>query len=119
MGSESITADLPVEITANQEATEAAPLAEEIKNPERPVMTVKAETGRSYIIIGGYSTAENAEIRREAVREAGFASKMLLPGKSGKLYRVSVADFATPDEAKAALKNYKKSFGETIWVLNY
>lgn len=117
--SESNTAHVPVDDAANQEVAETVPLAEEVKTPEKPVMTIKAETGRSYIIIGGYSTAENAENRREAVREAGFASKMLLPGKSGKLYRVSVADFATPDEAKAALKDYKKSFGETIWVLNY
>lgn len=122
------SAVLTVAITET-EATEEAALSgvnqeviaevSEVVKPIELILTVEAKTGRSYIIIGGYSTSENAEVRREAVRKEGFQSKMLLPSPSGKLYRVSIADFATPDEAKAALNSYKKSFGETIWVLNY
>jgi hypothetical protein len=91
----------------------------EVAKPAEPVLTIKDKTGRSYIIVGGYSTVENAQERQDAVRKGGHDSKVLLPGRYGKLHRVSVADFATPDEAKAAINSYKKSFGETIWVLNY
>ncbi|MFD2998940.1 SPOR domain-containing protein [Pontibacter toksunensis] len=103
----------------NQEVKEevVAPV-KEVK-PVEPVLTIKEKNGRSYIIIGGYSTTENAEIIRQNARKAGYDAKTVLPGRYSKLYRVSVADFATPEEAKAAINNYKKSFGETIWVLNY
>ncbi|WP_162052492.1 HU domain-containing protein [Pontibacter pamirensis] len=97
---------------------EVAVPVKEVK-PAEPVLTINEKSGRSYIIIGGYSTTENAVVRRDAARTAGHDSKMLTPGPNSKLYRVSVADFATADEAKAVLNNYKKSFGETIWVLNY
>ncbi|MCJ8163696.1 SPOR domain-containing protein [Pontibacter sp. E15-1] len=96
-----------------------APAKVEAKQPEAPVLTINGQTGRSYIIIGGYSTNQNAELKRDAVRKEGHASKVLVPGQNSKLYRVSVADFASADEAKAALSDFKKSFGETIWVLNY
>ncbi|MHA6247779.1 HU domain-containing protein [Pontibacter sp. CAU 1760] len=92
--------------------------AEPVKEIEQPATTINDKTGRSYIIIGGYSTTQNAESRRDAVRQEGHQAKVLLPGPNSKLYRVSVADFNTPEEAKAALKNYSKSFGETIWVFN-
>jgi len=105
--------------TPSQEAINQKPTVEEAEKPKAPVLTVQDKTGRSYIIVGGYSTAENAEVRRDAARQSGQDAKILLPGRYSKLYRVSVADFATPDEAKAAIQNFKKSFGETTWVLNY
>lgn len=92
--------------------------AEPAKQIEQPVTTINDRTGRSYIIIGGYSTTQNAELRRDAVRQEGHQAKVLVPGPNSKLYRVSVADYNTPEEAKAALKNFRKSFGETIWVYN-
>ncbi|RDV14824.1 SPOR domain-containing protein [Pontibacter diazotrophicus] len=103
----------------NEEVKEEVVVPVKEVKPAEPVLTINEKSGRSYIIIGGYSTTENAAVRRDAARTAGHDSKMLTPGPNSKLYRVSVADFATADEAKAVLNNYKKSFGETIWVLNY
>lgn len=117
--SESNTVEQAAYAAAGQEDDREASVTAEVVKPKEEVLTINAKTGRSYIIIGGYSTSENAVVRREAVRKEGYDSKMLLPGQNAKLYRVSIADFATPDEAKAALKSYRKSFGETIWVLNY
>ncbi|GAA4427794.1 SPOR domain-containing protein [Pontibacter saemangeumensis] len=117
--SESSALDESAYNAVNQQVNSSEEVSDEVVKPKEEVLTINAKTGRSYIIIGGYSTSGNAEVRREAVRKEGYDSKMLLPGQNAKLYRVSIADFATPDEAKAALKSYRKSFGETIWVLNY
>ncbi|GAB3527209.1 SPOR domain-containing protein [Pontibacter brevis] len=118
-GADSAALTVLAEEQVNQEVKEEVVLpAKEVK-PAEPVLTIKEKSGRSYIIIGGYSTTENAAVRRDAARQDGHDSKTLTPGPNSKLYRVSIADFATPEEAKAALNNYKKSFGETIWVLNY
>ena len=61
---------------------------------------------------------ENAEVSREAVRNNGHDGKVLLPLPGSRLFRVSVADFATAEEAQGAMNQYRKTYGETIWVLN-
>ena len=109
--------EVKTEVVVPVKEVRVAPVKE--KKAVEPIVTIKEKDGRSYIIIGGYSTTENAELRRDAVREAGHDSKVILPERNNKLYRVSVADFSTPEEAKAAINNYRKTFGETIWVLNY
>lgn len=80
--------------------------------------TVNERTGRFYIITGGYARLENAESGREAVTKNGHEGKVLTPLKGSRLFRVSVADFATADEAQAAMKEYRKTYGDSIWVLN-
>jgi hypothetical protein len=92
---------------------------EVIAEPVKPVTTINNKTERFYIITGGYSTLGNAEISRNAIRKEGHESKVLVPGPGSKLYRVSAADFETEQEARAAMSEYKKSFGETIWVFKY
>ncbi|QCR21855.1 SPOR domain-containing protein [Pontibacter sp. SGAir0037] len=93
-----------------------APPKEE-KKEVNPLL-VKERTGRFYIITGGYSRLENAEVARTAVKKGGHEAKVLLPLPGSRLFRVSVADFATEEDAKASLATYRKTFGETIWVLN-
>jgi hypothetical protein len=84
--------------------------------PVKPQLVVEKATGRYYVISGGYSTQENAEVSRDAIIKMGTDAKVLIPGRFSKLYRVSVADFNTEIEAKDALSSLKQSFGETIWV---
>ncbi|WP_439882819.1 SPOR domain-containing protein [Pontibacter sp. MBLB2868] len=103
----------------NEVVANSNDIAETSSVTNEPVLTIKGKTGRFYIITGGYSTEENAGISRAAIRQEGHDSKVLLPGKGSKLFRVSVADFETAEEAHAALANFRKSFGETIWVFNY
>lgn len=92
-------------------------IAEEVvADPVKPVLLVKEATGRHYVISGGYSTQKNAEISRDAILKKGLEAKVLVPGRYSRLYRVSVADYATEAEAKNALKTLRQTFGETIWV---
>ena len=79
---------------------------------------VSGKDGRFYIITGGYARMDNAEISRQEIAEQGHQAKVLEPGPGSRLFRVSVADFASAEEAQAAMNTYRKSFGETIWVFN-
>lgn len=111
------------EVKEPSEETEVAKapvkaVKKEVKAKES-VLAIKEKTGRSYIIIGGYSTLANAELSRKAIAKKGHDAKVILPTQGSKLFRVAVADFATNEEAKTELTNYRKSFGETIWVFNY
>ncbi len=115
--SESIAFDDVQEAVEEQqveEVREVAPVAE----TKAEALTIKEKTGRFYIITGGYARLLNAEISRDEIIKEGKKAMVLTPTKGSRLYRVAVADFATEEEAKAALKDYRKSFGETIWVLN-
>ncbi|MCC9135278.1 HU family DNA-binding protein [Pontibacter silvestris] len=104
---------------AVKEEVKVSEVPVEDEKTKEPVLTIKEKTGRSYIITGGYSTLENAELSRKAIAKKGHEAKVILPMHGSKLFRVAVADFADNNEAKEELGNYKKSFGETIWVLNY
>ncbi|WP_162426273.1 HU domain-containing protein [Pontibacter pudoricolor] len=83
-----------------------------------PVLTITEKTGRFYIITGGYSRLQNAETGREEIRKNGHDGKVLTPLRGSRLFRVSAADFATAEEAQAAINEYRKTYGNSIWVLN-
>lgn len=100
------------------EASEEEQVIVEETAPEHiePVRLIEEATGRFYVISGGFSTQNNAETSRDAILKKGFEAKVLVPGRYSRLYRVSVADYATENEAKEAINTLRKSFGETIWV---
>lgn len=116
---DSVASDQPVQVVEEEIAIEEKTGAEMNSGPAKVDLTIKDKTNRFYIITGGFSTLENAEVSRAAIRKGGHDAKVLLPGPGSRLFRVSVADFDTEQEAKSALTNYKQSFGETIWVFNY
>lgn len=80
--------------------------------------TVSGKDGRFYIITGGYARMNNAEYSRQEIAERGHQAKVLEPGPGSRLFKVAVADFASAEEAQAAMNTYRQSFGETIWVFN-
>jgi len=92
---------------------------EESAEVKLPDLRVSQKTGRYYVIAGGYSRLENAEAGRKAISKREEQAKVLLPERGSKWFRVSVADYESPAEAQAALMNYRKKYGETLWVLNY
>lgn len=103
-----------------QYAAEESVIHDEIAKVEDAALStvVSGKDGRFYIITGGYARMHNAEYSRQEIAEDGHLAKVLEPGRGSRLFKVSVADFATADEAQAAMNTYRKSFGETIWVYN-
>ncbi|NDK54339.1 HU domain-containing protein [Pontibacter fetidus] len=107
---DSVALAIQAEPELNQEV-----IVEEIAEP---VLTISEKTDRFYIITGGYARLQNAETGRDAVRANGHDGKVLTPLKGSRLFRVSVADFATAEEAQGAMNQYRKTYGDSIWVLN-
>ncbi|MEJ8755373.1 SPOR domain-containing protein [Pontibacter sp. H259] len=89
-----------------------------VEDVVEPVRTISEKTGRYYIITGGYARLQNAEAGRDAVIANGHEGKVLTPLRGSRLFRVSVADFATAEEAQGAMNQYRKTYGDSIWVLN-
>lgn len=81
--------------------------------------TIKAKTDRYYVIAGGYSTLENAHFSRKVANRYGAQGKVILPFAGSKLYRVSIADFSSKEEALVYLPGLKNKYGKNIWILNY
>ncbi|WP_299985821.1 HU family DNA-binding protein [uncultured Pontibacter sp.] len=90
----------------------------EVAAPAVASTTVSGKDGRFYIITGGYARMLNAEFSRQEIAEFGHEAKVLEPGKGSRLFKVSVADFASAEEAQAAMDTYRQTFGENIWVFN-
>lgn len=84
-----------------------------------PGSTIKAETGRYFVISGGYSSLANAERSQQELTAKGAAPNIILPMKGSKLHRVSVAEFETMKLATAKLPELRKKYGNALWILNY
>lgn len=116
--SESIAAADTGEWVANEQVIEESETAKEVAETKTPAHIINSRDGRSYIISGGYARLDNAEVSREQFKEKGHDVKILTPYPGSRLFRVSVADFPSPEEAQEALNTYRKKFGDTLWVLN-
>ncbi|PTX20057.1 sporulation related protein [Pontibacter mucosus] len=123
---ETVSADAESMALSNEsEGVVAEPVDEVIEEPAveaeeaAPAHIIYTTDGRSYIISGGYARLENAEQYRNTLLQQGHEEVfILLPQPGSRLFRVSLADFDTADEAQNALNTYRKQFGETLWVLN-
>ncbi|WP_242918727.1 HU family DNA-binding protein [Pontibacter liquoris] len=117
---QSITSDIALIDSVNQSVAPQMQVAAEAEPVKEEALTINHKTGRYFVITGGYSRLENAEIGRQAIVKDGRTdAKVLLPGPGSKLFRVSVADYADQVEAQAALMALRKKYGETLWVLKY
>lgn len=112
------TSGQEAQYAADEFVYEKAEAVEEVAAPAPITTTVSDKDGRFYIITGGYARMLNAEFSRQEIAENGHEAKVLEPGKGSRLFKVSVADFASAEEAQAAMNTYRKSFGENIWVYN-
>jgi hypothetical protein len=112
------TNDGGAQYTAEENVITKVDAESAVAAPAEVSTTVSGKDGRFYIITGGYARMHNAEYSRQEIAEFGHQAKVLEPGKGNRLFKVSVADFDTAEEAQAAMNTYRKSFGEKIWVFN-
>lgn len=112
-----VTAEKP-KVAPKETKSSSAP-AKPAADKKKSAAVISSETGRYYVIVGGFSTLEKAQVTQKALQKKGRDSKILLPTKGSKLHRVSVADFDTWESASQASNKFKPIYGTTIWVLNY
>ena len=74
--------------------------------------TIKARTGRFYIVVGAYTSLAGAQRGRHDVVQAGRPApqtKIILPFPGTNKYRISAADFANYGEALAAAAQLRQN----------
>ena len=75
------------------------------------------ETDKFYIVAGSFTVYSNAKKQNEKLQKMGYAeSKILEP--YGQYNRVTIKEFSTREEARAALNQLRGSIkDQTLWLL--
>lgn len=80
---------------------------------------IKKRTGRFYVIMGVFTQDGYAKRNQSYLKKQGYAAKIVQPPYDLQRERVSVADFATVEEAYAALPELRTKINNELWVFNY
>lgn len=84
------------------------------------IIRLTNSTGRSYIIAGSFVDEDMASDLCNKLISQGVSNPMIIPPfNDAKYYRVALADFATFQDAAAALADYRAKFGNDVWALRY
>ncbi len=83
--------------------------------------TIKARTGRYYLVVAAYSSFARAEEGRRNLAHAGRPAKVILPPAGSRLYRLSAVDFADRPTATVAAAHLRQNphFDKGLTVLPY
>ncbi|MEQ9424864.1 MAG: SPOR domain-containing protein [Cyclobacteriaceae bacterium] len=88
------------------------------RNATGTVELVESRTGRFYIIVTTNVDDDLAMDYANKLAKEGINVKMLSPFSNRRVYhRISVADYATAEQAEAALASFS-AFGD-VWVMKY
>jgi cell division protein FtsN len=108
------------EIEEKEAIKEETPVViEEKKTIEKKVETQAAPqvaSGKYYIISGSFGSEENANIHVKNLKLMGYKNAKML-GKTKNLYKVSIDEFNTREEADIKLKEIKDKEQPTAWIL--
>jgi cell division protein FtsN len=94
-------------------------LEEENKTVEKqtiPQPKQEITKGKYYIISGSFSSEENANIHAKNLQTMGYKNAKML-GKVKSLYKVSIDEFDTREEADVKLRELKEKEQPTAWIL--
>ncbi|WP_439882550.1 SPOR domain-containing protein [Pontibacter sp. MBLB2868] len=83
------------------------------------VAAVVGKTHRYYVVAGSFKSAEGARLVQQRLKQKGLESKVLAAGANAAMHRVTVADFASREEALKMLPKLKAKYGTSAWLLNY
>lgn len=100
-------------VTEPIEVEDSIEIKETITTEKEQNQEITPTKGRYYIIIGSFSSEENAIELVMKLKSQGYNSNAM-PSKNGRLIMVSIADFATEQEANAVMKN--NNFNYDCWV---
>jgi cell division protein FtsN len=105
------------------EEPEPAPIISETKKAKKAEVKIQNlvtdNLNRYYLIAGGFkSKARAAALEAKLLRE-GNNAKVIAPTDETDIYRVSVADFDTYQDAKNNKGSFAEIYGSEIWIFNY
>jgi nucleoid DNA-binding protein len=92
----------------------SSPKKVKINEPE----TLITKNNRNvFIIVGSFTELNNAHALTKQLKNRGFPNTKVIEKSLNGLFRVSVDDFYTEDEAKIAVEQIKKQIS-SAWILN-
>jgi cell division protein FtsN len=96
-----------------QDENVETPVVEEVKEEPAPV-----EAGPQYFVIAGsFSNLGNASDLQDQLKARGYEAEVMIT--ENRMYRVSVASFATKAEGLQGLEEIQKQQGmESCWLLS-
>lgn len=110
----------PTKVIEKEEMKEEEPIVVEEKKAieNKPITQPVQEltVGKYYIISGSFSTEENANMHTKNLQTIGYTNAKML-GKVKSLYKVSVDEFNTREEADIKLREIKEKDQPTAWIL--
>ena len=113
---EAKTIEEPTVEINNVEVVKVADIPEKVDSTFRKVEVLNTQVELKYhVIIGCFNQKENADNLVEDWTGKGYSSNII--DKKGSLYRTAVESFATRKEAKSFLKEFKKSYKNSLWIL--
>ncbi len=81
---------------------------------------VSSRTNRYYIILGSFSTRQNANNFAQELRNKGENNlKIIAPFNGQQRYRVAYDAYGSEAEAESKANSLRGKFGADIWVLSY
>lgn len=95
------------------------PVKEEVKEEPAPEPEISSHTSRYFVVVGSFTNKENALKMKNKLERKNVSATIVEPTSDGYYYRVAVDDFESKEDAVAKLKDYKKLYGKSVWVLSY
>jgi len=115
-------ADTPVEASENTEQQDegedvGTPVVEEVKEEVSEEPAPVEASPQYFVIAGSFSNLGNASDLQDQLKQRGFEAEVLIT--ENRMYRVSVASYATKAEGQQGLATIKKQQGmESCWLLS-
>ena len=114
-GSEDPVSDQDQDIDQEQAVEEESP--QEEAQAEMEQEPPPEETRNFYIIAGSFSKLKNASDLQDQLNSMGYNAEVIIT--ENRMYRVSLASYATKEEAEKALSQIKGEAGlESCWLLS-
>jgi len=99
-----------------EQVSEPEPVPQETETEEEQALPVE-ESNDFFIIAGSFSKLNNASDLQDQLKNQGYNAEMMIT--ENRMYRVSVASFATKEEAERALAQIKTEAGmQSCWLLS-
>ena len=83
------------------------------------VNALDARTGNTFVIIGSFLDRNTAMGYANKLASEGKSPSIILPSGNGLFSRVAIQGFPTVADAIQNLENYKRDYGQDVWVLKY
>ncbi len=111
-----------------EEPVEEEVIPEEFNQPEpvnepaiqeAGVFEINEPTGRYQVIVASSIDVDLVRDYANKLAKQGMACNILAPQGNKKFHRLSVANFASLNDATLKAEELKSSFGENVWVIRY